>query len=196
MQSLLFPLTAFAIACCITPGPNNMMLTASGANFGFRKTVPHILGIALGMLVMLVIAALGLGSLFSVYPELQTVLKVGGIIYLFYLSWRIAMAGPGMNSRKRSKPLSFIQAAAFQFLNPKAYMINITAMSTFTLGGDRYVLSAILVTTVFFIICLPSISVWAGFGTAIGRLLNHQRTIRIFNISMGCLTAGSAALLL
>ena len=196
MQTIIFPLIAFAVACCITPGPNNMMLTASGANFGFRRTIPHILGIAFGMVVMFVIAAAGLGSLFSAYPAFQTILKIAGIAYLFYLSWKIAMASPGEGPGESGKPFSFMQAAAFQFLNPKAFMIIITSISTFTLGGEQYILSAVLVTAVFFFICLPSVSVWAGFGTAIGRLLKNPRTIRIFNVSMGGLTAGSAFLML
>jgi threonine/homoserine/homoserine lactone efflux protein len=196
MQTLLFPLMAFAIACCITPGPNNMMLTASGANFGFVKTIPHILGIVFGMVVMYVVAALGLGTLFTLYPQVQTLLKIGGIAYLFYLSWKIAMAAPGGDSRSRGKPLTFMQAAAFQFLNPKAFMIVVSSLSTFTLSGDRYITSAIVVTIVFIFTALPSISIWAGFGTAIGRLLKNPRGIRVFNISMGGLTAGSALLLL
>lgn len=195
MQTLL-PLTAFAIACCLTPGPNNMMLTASGANFGFVKTIPHILGITFGLMVLFGVATLGLGSLFALYPALQTILKTGGIIYLFYLSWRIATAASGTRAGKTGKPFSFFQAAAFQFLNPKALLMPITALSSFTLSGDQYIFSALIVTLVFLLVCLPSISIWAVFGTAIGRTLNNPRTIRIFNFGMGGLTASSAILLL
>lgn len=195
MEPLLIPLTAFAIACCATPGPNNMMLTASGANFGFLKTIPHILGINFGMSTLFAVASMGLGSLFSIYPQLQTILKIGGVTYLFYLSWKIARTRSGSEIKGRGKPFSFVQAAAFQFMNPKAFFIALTAISTFTVSGEGYPASALLVTTIFFLVCMPSVSIWAGFGTAIGRLLNGRRSIRLFNISMGSLTAASALML-
>lgn len=195
MQPLL-PLTAFAIACCITPGPNNMMLTASGANFGFGRTIPHILGITFGLLMMFVVAIAGLGSLFRLYPRMQTVMKVCGIIYLFYLSWKIARAYPAAESERTGKPLSFMQAAAFQFMNPKVLLMPLTALSTFTLSGQQYLLSAAVVTGIFLLVCLPSISIWAAFGTVIGRVLKNPGTIRIFNLGMGGLTAGCAIMLL
>ena len=196
MDTIIIPLLTFALISCITPGPNNMMLTASGANFGFKQTVPHILGVTSGLIGLMIVAALGLGALFMGIPRLQSILKVMGAGYLFYLAWKIATAKPSGSHASTQKPFSFIQAAAFQFLNPKALMMTVTAMSTFTLTGDLYLSSTILVTSVFAVICIPSISIWAGFGTVLGRLLKNNRVFRLFNLTMGGLTAGTVILII
>lgn len=193
---MLFPMIIFAFSMCATPGPNNIMLTASGANFGFRRTVPHILGIEFGMLVHFTLSAFGFGVLFIQIPVLHTIIKIAGSCYLLYLACRIAFAKRLESSAEGTKPLNIFQAAAFQFLNPKAYVIGITAVSTFTEPGKAYTESALLVILVFGIVCIPSISIWAGFGTFISRFLKNERVFRIFNLIMGGLTAGSVILIL
>lgn len=196
MNTIIIPLLTFAVAACITPGPNNIMLTASGANFGFKRTIPHILGICFGLEFLMLVVALGFNILFSLYPQLQVLLKVAGSVYLLYLAWKIATSKKPVGLEDKGRPFTFVQAAAFQLLNPKALMMAVTSMSTFTLAGDRYFVSAMVVMFVYSVICLPSISAWASFGTAIGRLLKSNRAFRIFNLSMGGLTAASVGLIL
>ncbi len=197
MEPIIIPLFFYSISACITPGPNNIMLTASGANFGFYKTIPHMLGILGGMIGLFTITAGGLNIIFEQFPVLQTVLKIAGACYLLYLAWKIASAGKINGELKTdSKPFTFIQAALFQFLNPKALIMGITAMSAFTLTGEDYLYSAAIVILVFAIVCLPSISVWVGFGVGIGRFLSNELHRKIFNWSMGLLTAASVALII
>jgi threonine/homoserine/homoserine lactone efflux protein len=195
MNALLIPLILFAIACCITPGPNNIMLTASGANFGFKRSLPHILGITFGVVALQIFTAMGLGYLFTQFPQLQLVLKILGSIYLLYLAWKIATIPTLGTPEKKGKPFSFWQATLFQFLNPKALVMSFSAMTTFTLAGDRYISSAIQVVIVFGLVCMPSISLWTGFGMAIGRLLSSPRRFRIFNLSLGTVTALSVVVI-
>jgi len=190
------PLVLFAFSMSATPGPNNVMLTASGANFGFRRTIPHMLGINLGFLTLMAVTALGLGIAFVRFPLLQQALRVAGSVYLLYLAWRIATAAPrtegnGLNGR----PFRFWEAAAFQYVNPKAWIIAISGVSTFTLAGEHYALSAATVCLTCTVVNLPSISFWAAFGAAVGRLLRSHRSWRIFNVTMGVLTASCVILI-
>lgn len=195
-DSLLVPLVMFTLAAALTPGPNNLMLTASGANFGFRRTLPHILGIITGFSVLLCAVALGLGVLFSRYATLQLALKVIGSVYLLYLAWRVATANRGAEGRSQGQPLSVVEAAAFQFVNPKAWTFAIAGISAFTLSGDDYTRSAGMVLIVFVLVTMLSTAVWAAFGTAVGRLLKTDKAFRIFNITMGVLTAASVLFVL
>jgi threonine/homoserine/homoserine lactone efflux protein len=197
MEPTLLPLLFYSISACITPGPNNIMLTASGANFGFLKTIPHMLGILGGLLSLFALTAGGLNFIFEQFPVLQTILKIAGSCYLLYLAWKIATAGK-INGKIEtdSKPFTFIQAALFQFLNPKALIMGITAMSAFTLTGEAYLPSAMIVILVFAIVCLPSIAVWVGFGVGIGRLLTNNLHRTVFNWSMGLMTAATVMLIL
>ncbi len=194
MEQIILPLTLFALSMCITPGPNNMMLTASAANFGFKRTIPHLLGIEVGLLFMFFLCAFGLGLLFEQVPVVQSVMKYCSIGYLLYLSVRIALskrsAGDGYQ-QGAGKPLNIYQAALFQLVNPKAFLMAITAMSTFSIAGQDYYLSVTLIMVVFGVVCIPSISVWAGFGTVIGKVLKDERAFRVFNVCMGVLTASS-----
>lgn len=191
MENFIVPLSLFALSMCITPGPNNVMLTASGANFGFRRTIPHILGVGVGMLLMFVLSGFGLGILFENYPLLQQILKYCSISYLFYLSVRIAFAKRGGDKKETTQPLKVYQATLFQLINPKVLLMAITAMSTFSLSGGDYYKSVGTIIVVFSLVCMPAVSVWAGFGTVIGRVLKGERSLRIFNVSMGILTASS-----
>ena len=192
---LIGPASVFAFTMTATPGPNNMMLTASGANFGFRRTLPHIFGVVIGCLVLLAAVALGLGAVFEQWPQLQTVLKVIGGAYLLWLAWKIASAPPPAAADDQGKPLTFLQAAAFQFANPKAWIMSISGVASFTLAGDAFVASALLLMGLMVAVSIPSISIWAGFGVMIGRLLTTARHWRYFNISMGALTAACVAMI-
>lgn len=120
---LLGPLALFALVSSITPGPNNIMLASSGLTFGFRRTIPHMLGVNLGFTLMLVLVGLGLGTMFQQLPWLYTVLKYAGAMYLLYLAWKIAMSGPLESGAQRGRPFTFMQAALFQWVNPKAWVM-------------------------------------------------------------------------
>ena len=192
---LLAPLLAFCFSAAATPGPNNLMLTASGATFGFKRTLPHLLGICLGFPAMVVAIGLGLGALFQQVPLLHDTLKVVGAAYLLYLAWRIATAERPGEGRAGGKPLTFLQAAAFQWVNPKAWVMGIGAVSAFSSLELSPLANALMVGAAFFLAAFPSTAIWAGFGTAIGRLLSSRRALKIFNMSLGVLTALSVALI-
>lgn len=196
VEGFLLPLTLFAFSMSVTPGPNNVMLTASGANYGFRRTLPHMLGVSLGFCSLIVVAAMGLGAVFTHYPGLQASLRVVGSGYLLYLAWRIAHAPPpSERAPGEGRPLRFHEAAAFQYVNPKAWVMAITAVGTFTLAGEGYAASAAAVAVVCTLVNLPSVSLWAGFGVAIARVLRTPAAWRTFNVAMGLLTASCVFLI-
>lgn len=198
LLALAGPFIAFAFSMSATPGPNNMMLTASGANYGFRRTVPHMMGITIGCMVLMSAVALGLGALFQQWPPLQAALKVAGSLYLLRLAWKIACA-PALDQAKlnaKSKPLTFLQAAAFQFANPKAWVMTISGIASFSLAGDAFIGSALVLILLMGLTNLPSIAIWAGFGVAIGRLLRTPQHWLWFNRLMGGLTAGCVFMIL
>ena len=182
-------LVSFAFATSITPGPNNIMLTASGVNFGFARTIPHMLGIGAGFMALLVAVGLGIGAIFAAAPELQTILKVVGAAYILWLAWRVANAGPvGEAADQRSRPMTFWEAAAFQWVNPKAWVMAVTAMAVYT-NPERPFLSVLIVVFAFTLVNLPSVSCWAGFGMALRGFLADPVRLKWFNIAMGVLLA-------
>ncbi|MBB3139909.1 LysE family translocator [Halomonas organivorans] len=190
------PASLFMISMTITPGPNNVMLTASGANYGFRRTLPHLLGIMGGCFVLFSAVALGLGMVFERFPLVQTLLRVVGSLYLLYLAWGIATAPPPRFGDAEGRPLRFWQAAAFQFANPKAWVMGLTLMASFLPEGGNTVVNALVLAAVAELVALPCISLWAGFGMAIGRWLKGPRAWRVFNGTMGALTAACVIFIL
>ena len=195
MPELLLPLLTFCFSTSITPGPNVLMVTASGATYGFRPTLPHLLGITLGFPVMVVAVGLGLGAVFQSLPVLHDGLKVVGSAYLLYLAWRIATAERPKAGVPGGRPLTFLQAAAFQWVNPKAWVIAVGAVSAFSTLELSPLANAALIAVAFGAMAFPCSAVWAGFGTAIGRLLTSDRALRTFNLTMGALTALSVLLI-
>jgi threonine/homoserine/homoserine lactone efflux protein len=188
---LLLGFALFALVTSITPGPNNTMLLASGVNFGFNRTIPHMLGITCGFFVLVVAVGFGLGAVFQTYPMLYTVLRYVGAAYLLYLAWRIAHSGPVSESEKgESKPISYLGAAAFQWVNPKAWIMAIGAISTYT-PMQGYFTNVIVIAAVFALINLPSVSVWAGCGTLLRNVLKDRRWLRLFNWGMALLLVAS-----
>ncbi len=184
---ILVSLIGFAFATSATPGPNTLMLLASGVNFGFRRTIPHMMGIGVGFLGLLLCVGFGLGALLERMPVLYLALKFAGGVYLVYLAWRIAMARSiGEGGKARARPMSFVEAAAFQWVNPKAWVMAIAAMATFT-NPDSLTLSTILVALVFFFVNIPSASIWTVCGAMLREWLNHPTRLKIFNISMAIL---------
>jgi len=184
-------LLLFAFVSSITPGPNNLMLMASGVNFGFRRTVPHMLGIGAGFFSLLVCVGLGLGALLVAYPALHLALKICGGAYLVYLAWRIAMSrSVADRSGPAARPMSFFEAAVFQWVNPKAWVMAVTAMAVYTNPASPF-LSMFLVAVAFVIVNVPSVSTWAGFGVALRGFLADPVRLRWFNIVMGLLLLAS-----
>ncbi len=187
MTELLAALVLFAASASFTPGPNNVMLTASGATFGFRRTVPHILGVVLGFPAMVAAVGLGLGTVLAAIPAIHVVLKYVGAAYLCYLAWLVATSGRSGGAEAAGSPLGFWRAAAFQWVNPKGWVMAVGAISTFTSTDGNIVRDVLLIALVFLLVGLPSTMTWTVFGTLIGRWLGSDRRLRLFNMAMGAL---------
>lgn len=182
----LFALVLFAFATSITPGPNNMMLFASGVNFGFRRTIPHMLGIGAGFLSLLLGVGLGLGALLSAYPPAFIALKFAGGIYLLWIAWKIGSSRSMGEGDAKARPMTFLGAAAFQWVNPKAWVMAITAMAVYP-NPEQYALTVAIVALVFAAVNVPSVSTWAGFGSALREWLSVPVRLKWFNITMAVL---------
>ena len=180
----------FALAMSITPGPNNTMLLASGVNFGFRRTLPHMIGITFGCMVMMIAIGLGLGQLFERLPTLYTVLEAASVAYLLYLAWKIASSRSLSIGNSERRPTTFLQAATFQWVNPKAWMMAVTGVTAFHLSYDLLT-NSVLLALAFATVNLPSISLWAAFGVAMRRLLSMTIVLRAFNWTMAALLVAS-----
>lgn len=186
-SEILIALVGFAFASSITPGPNNLMLMASGANYGLRGTVPHMLGISLGHAFMVTMVGVILLQVFETYPALNIVLKVLSAAYMLWLAWKIANAVAPEAKEVTGKPFTFLQAAAFQWVNPKAWFMAITAISVYAPKDQSIWVGSLLVAGVFAATNLPSVSVWAWMGVQVRRWLGTAKRLRIFNISMALL---------
>lgn len=191
MLQLVIALLPFAFSTSLTPGPNTVMVTASGATFGFRRTLPHVFGITVGFPLMLVAIGWGLGGVFEAHPSVHVALRWVGAGYLLFLAWKIANAHRSDAPGARSRPFGFLQAAAFQWVNPKAWMISIGAVSTFTTPGGDLRHEALVIGAVFAVVSLLSLAAWALFGLALGRLLRSERALRTFNLLMAALLVAS-----
>jgi threonine/homoserine/homoserine lactone efflux protein len=196
LLSALSPMIAFAFATCATPGPNNAMVASSGATFGFRPTIPHMLGVATGFPAMLAVVALGGGQILREYPAIHVILKWVGAAYMLWLAFHIATAEPALSSDtdnhppRGGKPLSFLQAVLFQWVNPKAWIIALGAVTTYT-NPNGVVGQAMLLALVFLPIGVLTIVLWAMTGIGAARLLRSRRAIRGFNIAMAALLVAS-----
>jgi len=186
---LLTSLALFAFVSSITPGPNNLMLMASGANFGFRRTIPHLLGVSLGFVFMASLLGTGLITLFDAFPITYVILKIVSVVYLLYLSWKIATAASNNSSNTAGKPLTFLQAASFQWVNPKVWAMAITVISVY--APERSLGAVLLVAVIFGAINFPSVALWTIVGQQMGRFLNNSKWLRLFNYFMALLLIGS-----
>jgi threonine/homoserine/homoserine lactone efflux protein len=181
---ILLALTLFAFSSSVTPGPNNMMLMASGANFGFKQTIPHMLGIAIGFSIMLVLVGIGIIQLFNLFPLTYVLLKYLSIIYLLYLAYKIATTADHIKSSSAtSRPFSFIKAAGFQWVNPKAWTMALTTLSVYV--SDHNLSNIIVAAIVFGLVNLPSVSIWTILGQQLQRWLTDLNRLRLFNRTMG-----------
>jgi threonine/homoserine/homoserine lactone efflux protein len=183
---LFWALLLFTFVMTVTPGPNTMMLLASGVNFGFRATVPHMAGITLGFGLMTTVVGMGLGEVFKLYPALYTALNYAGAAYMLYLAWKIAMTRSVGEGKAGGRPMTFLQAAAFQWINPKAWVMAVTAVTTYSVPG-AYTLSVLFLAATFMAISVPGCSVWILFGSGVRRWLDDPKRLRIFNATMAVL---------
>ena len=179
-------LLLFSFVSSITPGPNNVMLFASGVNFGMRRTIPHAVGISVGFACLLLAVGLGLGAVLQLYPPLFTVIKVAGGLYMLWLAWRISQSGPVEIRDSHAQPLTLLQASLFQWVNPKAWVMAMVAMSTYTNEGN-YLFNVAIVTFVFCVVNFPSVTIWAGFGTIMRKFLQDPVKLKFFNYLMAAL---------
>ncbi len=185
----LVPLIGFAFATSATPGPNNMMLLASGANFGLRRSLPHMLGISMGHAFMVMVMGTGLAAALHQAPQVMLALKIAAIAYVLWLAWKIGHAAAPSAGKAGASPMTFWQAAAFQWVNPKAIAMAITAVTVYGVKGGFA--SVIIVALVFAAVNLPSVMLWCGLGEVLRSTLQNPLRLRIFNVTMAVLLLAS-----
>jgi threonine/homoserine/homoserine lactone efflux protein len=193
--SLLASLVLYSFVCTATPGPNNLMLATSGLAFGLRRTVPHMLGISLGCGALLVLCGLGLGAVFDAAPALRWLLRVAGALYLLWLAWKLWNATE-MTRKEDGEPLGMWQAAAFQFVNPKAWAISIPAIATFTVPNRLLSAQLAIIVLTFVMVALPANAAWVALGAGARELLDSPRAMANFVRAMSVLTGLTAVLFL
>jgi len=181
----------FAVATCVTPGPNNVMLMSSGVNFGIGRTMRHVIGINVGFPFMLIAVGFGAGAVFHDHPKLYTLLQIAGALYMLYLAYQIATT-PEVNFNDTSgKPLGIVNAALFQWINPKAWVMAIGATLAYTTPSGAFVSEVLLIALIFFVCGSPCSLLWVLFGRYLRKFLTQPNSLRIFNISMSLLLVGS-----
>jgi len=184
----------FSVVTSVTPGPNNVMLTATGANVGIRRGMPHLLGISFGFGAMLFLLTAGLATALTENATLMLILKIGGIVVLLWLAWKVATSGRA-KSIDGKRPIGFLGAVAFQWINPKAWLIAAGSVS-FLQPDIAPILQAAFFGLTFVVVGMPCLLLWLGFGAAMQRLLRTERALRTFNVAMGLLLAATVPLLL
>ena len=188
----LLALAILAFVGSITPGPNNMIATVTGANYGFRAAVPHIFGVPFGFASMLIVGAAGVAALLLTHPFIAALIKWAGIAYLLFIAWQLARPHvPGEESHQPMKPLSFWQSAAFQYANPKAWMLAAATAGSF-MADNAKLASVVTIVIVFSIAAMGSVTTWVLVGAALRNWLGVGSRMRIFNVAMGLLLAATA----
>ena len=186
--AMFLSILSFAFATAMSPGPNNFMLLSSGLTFGYQKTMPHIMGVMVGFPIMVMAIGLGMGSVFELYPWLYNVLKVVGIAYLLWMAWKIATSNSTMSTNDEvKKPFTFVQAVLFQWVNPKAWVMVITAMGSFITSTQQAFLQVVIIALTYLCIGLLSTNFWALGGVYLQRFISNEKRVRVFNILMALL---------
>jgi len=191
---LFFALISYYFVMFVTPGPNNAMLTASGIKFGFKKTLPHLIGIPFGHLIQIVLVCLGLGSIFQKYPSIQTYLKWICFLYLLYLGWKI-LGSFSTNEKETGRPLKLYEAALFQFINPKAWVVALTAATAFFPSEESFFIATSFVAITAPFICFPSICLWALFGSSIKKVIKNRKIKKIVEYLLAVLLVVTAIII-
>jgi threonine/homoserine/homoserine lactone efflux protein len=191
MSPVLFAgFLVFAVVSCVTPGPNNLMLMASGSAFGLKRTVPHLVGVVVGFGLMTLAVGLGLAGLLRAAPLFFVGLKWAAVAYILYIAWRMVTAqGPGVGGTD-GRPISFFAAAAFQWINPKAWVMAVGAVGAYAERG-RFIVDVVLIAAVFTLVNIPTAVVWASFGAAIRRWFRKPGHLKAFNWTMAALLVAS-----
>ncbi|WP_369600230.1 LysE family translocator [Hahella sp. SMD15-11] len=196
LASLITPVTLFALATCGSPGPNNMLLTASGARFGYRGSLGTLAGIFAGFGCLLMLAALGLGTLFELWPPLQWLLRLAGAAYLVWLAWKLGVAGVLHADTERARAVSPFQACLLQFVNPKGLTMAMGVISAFALPGEAFWSSVALIVTIMLSMLILTGHAWILFGQALVRLCRTPRHVRRVNVTLALLTLSSVIFIL
>jgi len=192
--NLFFALVSYYFVMFVTPGPNNAMLTASGIKFGFKKTIPHLIGIPYGHVIQITLVCFGLGNLFQKYPLIQNYLKWLCFIYLLYLGWKI-IGSLTDNEKETGKPLKFYEAAFFQFINPKAWVVALTAATAFFPSEENFMVATSFVAITAPFVCLPSICLWAFFGSSIKLIIKNIKIKKIVEYLLAVLLVITAVII-
>ena len=168
----------------VTPGPNNIMILTSGLNHGAKKTLPHFLGIITGFPAMVVAIGLGLNSVFEAFPIIHSIIKYAGFSYLCYLAYKIAVSSSSVESGEQAKPFTYIEAVVFQWVNPKAWIMAVTAVSTFTTGSGDFIVEVLQIAVTFMLFGSPCVALWLYGGVWLTKLFKNKRQVMLFNYSM------------
>ncbi|ADG91764.1 Lysine exporter protein (LYSE/YGGA) [Arcobacter nitrofigilis DSM 7299] len=185
--SLLISIATFALTATITPGPNNVLLLSSGLTFGYKRTLPHVFGVFLGFGLMVLLVGLGIGIVFERFPIVLKILKVIGILYLFWMAYKIGSSKGHMKIKEKHKPFTFIQAALFQWVNPKGWIMSMTAMSIFVTSKENSIAQVVIIAFLFLLAGAISCNVWAMGGVALKRFIKEESHVRKFNLIMAIL---------
>lgn len=183
----LLSVALFAVSSSVTPGPNNIMVMTSGVNFGARKSLPLLSGICVGFTIMLLLVGVGFGQVFHFFPKLEVIIKVLGSAYLLYLAWQIAITKEIGKGQQQGTPFGFMKGALFQWVNAKAWVVAIGAISAFTTVGEGYFSQNLTIAGTFLVVSFPCVGVWLMFGSALRRWLTRQHYLRWFNLTMAML---------
>ena len=192
---LFFALVSYYFVMFVTPGPNNAMLTASGIKFGFKRTLPHLIGIPFGHVIQIILVCFGLGSLFQKYPFIQFYLKWVCFFYLIYLGWKI-LGSFSNNEKESGRPLKLHEAALFQFINPKAWVVALTAATAFFPSNENFLVATIFVSITAPFICFPSICLWALFGSSIKSIIKNTKVKKTIEYILAMLLIVTAVIII
>jgi len=193
--NLFFALVSYYFVMFVTPGPNNAMLTASGIKFGFKKTIPHLIGIPFGHVIQITLVCFGLGNLFQKYPLVQNYLKWLCFFYLLYLGWKI-IGSFSEHKKESGRPLKLYEAALFQFMNPKAWVVALTASTAFFPVNENFYLATTFIALTAPFVCFPSICLWALFGSSIKILIKNAKIKKIVEYFLAVLLIFTAIIIL
>lgn len=191
--TMLISISTFTLSTVMTPGPNNIMLLSSGLTFGYKRTLPHIFGVMFGFAFMVVLVGLGMGVVFERFPIFFTVLKIVGILYLLWMAYKIASndGGYDVDKENQSNPFTFLQAAAFQWVNPKAWIMAITAISVFVTSTENSLLQVLIIAFIYLLSGVISTNAWALGGVMLKKVIRDKKSVKIFNVTMAILLVGS-----
>jgi len=191
--AMILSIATFTMSTVMSPGPNNIMLLSSGLTFGYKKTIPHMFGIILGFPLMVLIIGLGLGALFEQFPFVLNTLKIVGILYLFWMAFKIARntSSYEVDENSQSKSFTFMQSALFQWVNPKAWIMAITAISVFVSSNENSIIQVLVIAFIYFLSLCISSNTWAFGGILLKKFIKDSKSVQKINIVMALLLVGS-----